>query len=117
LVLSTGRRLYHYHTRAQIGRCQGLNNLLAGEKADISISDSRDLGISDDDRVKVVSLRGEVEVTTRVTAAVQQGMVWMASGRDFFRPDAMNGRGSISEDFDFNWFQLGGKPISSAKVN
>ena len=28
-VLSTGRRLYHYHTRTQTGRCKGLNTLFA----------------------------------------------------------------------------------------
>lgn len=28
LVISTGRRLYQYHTRTQTGRCEGLNDLL-----------------------------------------------------------------------------------------
>ncbi|KIX11144.1 formate dehydrogenase subunit alpha [Dethiosulfatarculus sandiegensis] len=78
LVLSTGRRLYHYHTRTQTGRCQGLNDLLGKETADISIADARHLGISDGDRVRVVSRRGKVELTARVTPEVQQGMVWMA---------------------------------------
>ena len=36
LVLSTGRRLYHYHTRTQTGRSAGLNDLLGEETADIS---------------------------------------------------------------------------------
>lgn len=29
-TLSTGRRLYHYHTRTQTGRCEGLNEVVTG---------------------------------------------------------------------------------------
>jgi len=78
LVLSTGRRLYHYHTRTQTGRCGGLNDLLGEETADISPEDAADLGIADGETVRVASRRGEVTVTARVTPEVQAGMVWMA---------------------------------------
>ena len=59
LVLSTGRRLYHYHTRTQTGRCEGLNDLLAEETADISIEDAGTLGIEPDEKIRVKSRRGE----------------------------------------------------------
>lgn len=78
LVLSTGRRLYHYHTRTQTGRCAGLNALLDKETADISIQDARELGISDGEVVRVSSRRGSVEVAAKVTSAVPKGLVWMA---------------------------------------
>jgi formate dehydrogenase major subunit len=77
-VLSTGRRLYHYHTRTQTGRCEGLNDLLSEETADISLSDAERLGIEDNERIKVRSRRGEVEVKAKVTPEVPTGMVWMA---------------------------------------
>ncbi len=77
-VLSTGRRLYHYHTRTQTGRCEGLNDLLGEETADISLDDARRLGVDDGERVVVRSRRGKVEVKARVTEEVPQGMVWMA---------------------------------------
>lgn len=77
-VLSTGRRLYHYHTRTQTGRCEGLNDLLSEETADISHSDAERLGIEDNERIKVRSRRGEVTVKANVTAEVPAGMVWMA---------------------------------------
>jgi len=77
-VLSTGRRLYHYHTRTQTDRCEGLNDLLGEETADISISDANDLNISDREIIRVSSRRGEVRVRARVTAEVPKGMVWMA---------------------------------------
>ena len=76
-VLSTGRRLYQYHTRTQTGR-SGLNFLMPEETADISVVDAENLGIKSDELVKVRSRRGEVEVRARVTAEVPPGMVWMS---------------------------------------
>jgi formate dehydrogenase major subunit len=78
LVLSTGRRLYHYHTRTQTGRCEGLNDLLSEETADISFSDADRLGIENGERIRVKSRRGEVAVRANVTPEVPQGLVWMA---------------------------------------
>jgi formate dehydrogenase major subunit len=77
-VLSTGRRLYHYHTRTQTGRCQGLNDLLSEETADISIADAGALGIKDREMIRVKSRRGEVRVRARLTGEIPPGMVWMA---------------------------------------
>ncbi len=76
-VLSTGRRLYHYHTRTQTGR-SGMNFLLSEETADISSADAEKLGIRNGDYVKVRSRRGEVKVKAKVTPQVPPGMVWMA---------------------------------------
>jgi formate dehydrogenase major subunit len=78
LVLSTGRRLYHYHTRTQTGRSGGLNDLLGWETADISLADAQRLGIAQGQKVAVSSRRGRVEVAARVTPEVPPGMVWMA---------------------------------------
>jgi len=77
-VLSTGRRLYHYHTRTQTGRCEGLNDLLGEETCDISPSDARRLGIRQQEEVRVSSRRGTVTVKARVTPEIPEGMVWMA---------------------------------------
>jgi len=78
LVLSTGRRLPHYHTRTQTGRCEGLNDLLGEETADISQEDAELLNIRHGDRVRVVSRRGQVEVRANITPQVPKGLVWMA---------------------------------------
>jgi formate dehydrogenase major subunit len=77
-VLSTGRRLTHYHTRTQTGRCEGLNDLLGDESADISPDDARDLGIADGEWIQVASRRGKVKVRAKVTGQVPRGMIWMA---------------------------------------
>ena len=77
-VLSTGRRLYHYHTRTQTGRARGLNDLLGEETADLSPADAKDLEIKDGEVVRVKSRRGEVLVKAKVTDQVPRGLVWMA---------------------------------------
>ena len=77
-VLSTGRRLYHYHTRTQTGHTKGLNELLGEETADISFADAEKLGVKTGEKVKVKSRRGEVIVKAKVTDQVPAGMVWMA---------------------------------------
>jgi formate dehydrogenase major subunit len=78
LVLSTGRRLYHYHTRTQTGRAEGLNEILGEETADISPADAEVLGIAQGEMILVKSRRGEVKVKARLTGEVPKGMVWMA---------------------------------------
>jgi len=77
-VLSTGRRLTHYHTRTQTGRCEGLNDILGEETADISPLDAHDLSIVHGEMIRVRSRRGAVTVKANITPRVPKGMVWMA---------------------------------------
>jgi len=76
-VLSTGRRLYHYHTRTQTGR-SGLNELMGEETADISPEDAASLNIKFGEMIRVKSIRGKVELRANITNEVPKGMVWMA---------------------------------------
>jgi formate dehydrogenase major subunit len=78
LVLSTGRRLAHYHTRTQTGRCDGMNDILGEETVDMSPLDAASLEIVPGETVRVLSRRGEVRVKAHVTDRVPRGMVWMA---------------------------------------
>jgi len=77
-LLSTGRRLFHYHTRTQTGRAQGLNDLLPEETVDLSPEDARELNIGQGQQIRVASRRGRVVVKARITREVPKGMVWMA---------------------------------------
>jgi formate dehydrogenase major subunit len=78
LVLSTGRRLYQYHTRTMTGRSGGLNDLLGEETADISAQDAAARGIAHGEMISVRSRRGEVVVRANVTDQIPAGLVWMA---------------------------------------
>lgn len=77
-MLSTGRRLYHYHTRTQTGRCAGLDDLMPEETADISLEDAKKLGIKSGDKISVISRRGKVSINARITDEVPAGMLWMS---------------------------------------
>jgi formate dehydrogenase major subunit len=77
-VLSTGRRLSHYHTRTQTGRCEGLNEILGEETADISPSDAKAYGIEQNEMIKISSRRGQILAKAKITREVPEGMVWMA---------------------------------------
>lgn len=76
-VLSTGRRLFHYHTRTQTKRV-GLDKILPEETADISLEDAKKMKIKDGEYIKVSSRRGSVKVRAKVTEKIPPGLVWMA---------------------------------------
>ncbi len=76
-MLSTGRRLVHYHTRTQTARA-GLDQMAPDETVDISPCDANALGIADGEYVRVSSRRGSVKVKARVTDEAPQGLLWMA---------------------------------------
>lgn len=77
-TLTTGRRLYHYHTRTQTGRSEGLEKILPEEFLEINPKDAEILEIRDSQKIKIASRRGELVVTARVTEKVQPGLVFMA---------------------------------------
>lgn len=77
LVLTTGRVLYHYHTRTMTGRVEGLNTLSGHSYVEISPQDAATLGIADGQPVQVASRRGAIEVPARVTPRIREGVVFI----------------------------------------
>ncbi len=77
LLLTTGRRLYHYHTGTLTRRVKGLNALIDREYVQIHPSDAARLGITDGEAVRVSSRRGRAEGTAQVTPSVPEGVVFM----------------------------------------
>jgi len=78
LVLSSGRRLTHYHSRTQTGRAKGMNERMPEEHADISIPDAEALGIVQGETILVKSRRGEVRIKANVSKRIPRGMLWMS---------------------------------------
>jgi formate dehydrogenase major subunit len=76
LVLTTGRRLWHYHTGTQTRNCEGFEQLFGEELVEISPADAEDLKIHDGDYVWVVSRRGRVRMRAWVTDRSPRGVVW-----------------------------------------
>jgi formate dehydrogenase major subunit len=78
LVLSTGRRLWHYHTGTQTHRSAGFDEVFGEELIEISPTDAERLGIADGEMVRVSSRRGSVDVRAWVTHRSPPGVCWMA---------------------------------------
>lgn len=76
-LLTTGRRLFHYHTGTLTRRVKGLEALLDREYVQVHPADAAELGVADGERVKVASRRGQAEGTAKVTESVPEGVVFM----------------------------------------
>jgi predicted molibdopterin-dependent oxidoreductase YjgC len=77
-ILTTGRKLYQYHTRSMTGKTDGLNDLFGEELLEINPVDAQMLQLTADDRVRVTSRRGCVETRIQITDRVPPGVVCMS---------------------------------------
>ncbi|URZ08806.1 formate dehydrogenase subunit alpha [Clostridium felsineum] len=78
LVLSTVREVGHYSVRTMTGNCRALQNL-ADEPGYIqmSIEDAKELGIKDQELVKVSSKRGKVISRAWISGRTKKGATYM----------------------------------------
>ncbi len=76
-LLTTGRSLFHYHTGSMTRRVRGLDAIDPEAAVEINPEDARKLGVTDGEKVKVVSRRGEVVTKARVTEKVPPNVVFM----------------------------------------
>jgi formate dehydrogenase major subunit len=77
LILTTGRMLYQFHTRSMSGKVDGLNRKAGRSIIEINPIDAEKLGISNGEKVKASSRRGEILTTAVVTDIVAEGVVFM----------------------------------------
>lgn len=77
LVLTTGRKLYHYHTGTMTRRVAGLESLAPEERVEINPVDAEELDVCSGDFVKIASRRGEVTARAAVTDRTPIGVVFM----------------------------------------
>jgi ferredoxin-nitrate reductase len=71
LQLSTGRRVYQFHTRTKTGRAKALQDKAPDAKVEMNIDDAEPLGIKDGDEVIIKSRRGEVQMPVIITKIAQ----------------------------------------------
>ena len=76
-MLTTGRILYHYTTRAMTGRTPGLMEISGHSFIEVNSEDAKALGIVDGERIRVKSRRGEITSEARVSEKTSPGEVWM----------------------------------------
>jgi formate dehydrogenase major subunit len=76
-ILTTGRILYHYHTKTMTGKVDGLNNLFPGSFIEIHPAAAAKLGIKDGEKVKVATRRGEILSKAKVTDKVEENVLFL----------------------------------------
>ncbi|UNT00750.1 molybdopterin oxidoreductase family protein [Streptomyces tubbatahanensis] len=73
--LTTGRTVYHWHTRTKTKRSRRLNEAAPAMWVEISAPDAQRLGIAEGDIVRVASRRGSIEAPARISH-VREGVVF-----------------------------------------
>ncbi|MBF7096667.1 formate dehydrogenase subunit alpha [Alkalibacter mobilis] len=76
-IMTTGRILYHYHTRTMTKRVKGIDIMFPESYIEINPVTASRLELKDGDKVKVGSRRGEIVTTAKVTDKVDEDVVFM----------------------------------------
>jgi formate dehydrogenase major subunit len=74
-VLSTGRRLFHYHT-GTMTRKGMLDEQMPADYLEVNCADAKNLGIADGDKVQLSSRRGSIEIPAKIADTVPPGVVF-----------------------------------------
>ncbi len=77
LVMTTGRVLYHYHTRTMTGKVQGLNDMSPESFVEVNPDAARKLSIVEGDKVKVSTRRGTIVATAKVTSKLKENVIFV----------------------------------------
>jgi ferredoxin-nitrate reductase len=87
LRYTTGRTIYHFHTRTKTARAPQLQNAAPDVWVEIHPSDADDLGIGEGDMVRVESPRGRLEAKVRISS-IKEGLVFVPFHYGYFdEPD------------------------------
>jgi len=76
-ILTTGRNLFHFHTGTMTRRSPKLEREAPEPYVEVNTSDAKRLGISNSDRVRVSSRRGEIALKARVTDWIMPGVIFI----------------------------------------
>jgi len=75
--LSTGRMLYHFHTRTMTGRSRAIMEHVPDPYVELNPEDAEAYGVEDGERIEVASRRGEIEIPAYVTDRVPAGTIFI----------------------------------------
>ncbi|MEU6091618.1 nitrate reductase [Streptomyces sp. NPDC047085] len=115
LQLTTGRTLYHFHTRTKTGRSPQLNAAAPEVWVEVSVGEAQRHGLAEGDLVEVSSPRGSVRGRLRITG-IRDGMVFLPfhygywDTPDGHRPGAAGGR-AANETTITDWDPASKQPL------
>ncbi|MFI5688348.1 molybdopterin oxidoreductase family protein [Streptomyces sp. NPDC051636] len=116
LQLTTGRTLYHFHTRTKTGRVPQLNAAAPEMWAELSAAEAAARGLTEGDLVEVATPRGAVRARLRVTG-IRDGMVFLPFHYGYWDtptghrpPDRVTGR-AANETTVTDWDPVSKQPL------
>ena len=77
LTLTTGRSSFHFHTGTMTRNSPTLVDEINEGFMEINPADAEQLGIADNEVIKVTSRRGEIEIMARLTDRVGKGVIFI----------------------------------------
>src|SRR5215211_2686875 len=111
---TTGRTLYHFHTRTKTARAPQLQNAAPDAWVEIHPSDANDLGVGEGDVVRVESPRGRFEARARVSG-IKEGVVFAPFHYGYFDQDgggSPNGRPRAANELTLTeWDPVSKQPL------
>lgn len=75
-MLTTGRLVYHFHTRTKTGRSKELNDAAPDAFVQLSEEDAAQLGIAEGDMIEVESRRGKVTEPAKI-GGIEPGLLFI----------------------------------------
>jgi ferredoxin-nitrate reductase len=88
---TTGRTIYHFHTRTKTARAPQLQGAAPDVWVEIHPSDADDLGVGEGDLVRVESPRGRLEARARISG-IKEGLVFVPFHYGYFDSDGLDAR-------------------------
>jgi ferredoxin-nitrate reductase len=114
--LTTGRRVYHFHTRTKTARSPELNAAAPEVWVELNDEDAKQLGIDDGDRCRVTSPRGSVVASARL-GAPRRGVVFVPFHYGYWDRDASgpDGEGRAANELTItSWDPVSRQPLFKA---
>ncbi len=86
-LLTTGRTVYHFHTRTKTGRAPQLDRAAPSVWVELSSADAEALGVEEGDVVRLDSARGSLEGPARISG-IRPGVVFVPFHYGYWDADA-----------------------------
>jgi ferredoxin-nitrate reductase len=120
---TTGRTVYHFHTRTKTGRAPQLQNAAPDAWVEINPADAGRLGVGEGDMVRVESPRGRLEARARLSG-IKEGLVFAPFHYGYFdtpEGDSPNGHPRSANELTItDWDPASKQPlfkIAAVKVS
>ena len=108
---TTGRTIYHFHTRTKTARAPQLQNAAPEVWVELSPADAGSLGVEEGDVVRVESPRGQLEARARISS-IKEGVLFAPFHYGYFDSNGLNGHARAANELTITeWDPASKQPL------